>query len=212
MVMEPIAFQLYLVFRLYLLPFWYGVLHMFMRDRLKYFVVVKQKHACAQYVLTRESYMDMSATPFLTEYFLLVHRVSYLPDRVEERYLIVQKDAFVILPGQSLQQSAAQVELIRGMYGSGAIVPTDAVFLGGECTQGSAKQCVNMDEWCVRGNVLFSQLFRSWLWCHHLNRYLLPGVAIDVSLIDQHINELHLGEHDRVEITSDGYKKISKTI
>ena len=210
--LEPVIFQLYLVFRLHLLPFWHRVLHLFMRDRLEYLVVVKRNHACAQYALTPESYMDLSTPPILTDYFLLVHRVSYLPDRVEERYLVVQKDAFAILPGQSIQQSAGQVELIRMMYGSDAIVPADTAFLGGECTQGSAKQCVNMDEWCVRGNVLFSELFRSWLWHHHLNRRLLPGVAIGVSLIDQHVNEVHLGEHDRVAIASDGYKRLSKTI
>jgi hypothetical protein len=210
--LEPVVFQFYLVFRLYLLPFWYRILHMFMRDRMEYSVVVGQEHGCTQHVLTPESYMDLSVTPLPREYFLLVHRVSYLPDRVVTRYLVVQRSAFAILPGQSLQQSTDQVKLIRRTYGSPAVVSAGAAFLGGECTQGSAKQCVDMDQWCVKGNVLFFRLFRTWLWCHHLNRRLVPGITVDVSLIDQDINELHLGEYDCIEITSDGYKRLSKTI
>ena len=210
--LEPIVFQLYLVFRLYVQPFWYSVLRLFMNDKLKYFVVVKRSHACAQYTLTPNNYMDISSVSSLTDYFLLVRKVSYLPDGVVKQYLVVQKDAFAILPGQTLQQSADQVRLLKDMYGSDAIVPSKIAFLGGECAQGTVKQCVNMDEWCVLGNILFTPLFRSWIWSHHAKQPLLPGIAVDVSLIDQNINQLHLDERECIEITSDGYKKISKTI
>ena len=210
---EPITFRLYLFYRSVLIPLWYYFLYIFVPNKTDYFLVIMKHNICSQYVLTPETYQDISSTPFLPDYFLLVSHVSYMPQGVYKRCRVVDNSRFKILPMQSWTQSKHQVNLIEEMYDIDISTPIEKILLGGQCACKHRKLTFDLDPFCIAGNILFTRSFNIWLWTIFLKEPPLTAQTnLDITIIDTDINEITLDQDEYIEISCESYKRLRKTI
>jgi hypothetical protein len=173
---------------------------------------MKNDH-CKQYTLTTKNYREISLTPFTTDYFLLVTHVSHTIDGLEKRYRVVHNNNFKIIPMQSWIQCNDQVNMIEEMYDISLSNPIENILLGGQCACMNRKLTIELEAFCISGNILFTRIFNVWLWTIFLNQPLIsPKQSIDITIIDTNINEITLDTDEYIEITPESYKRHRKTI
>jgi hypothetical protein len=210
---EPVIFQVYMFYQSFILPMWYYFLCVMIPDKTDYFIVILQNNTCRQYALTPDNYRDISLTPFLGEYFLLVSHISYTSHGVDKRHRVVNKNKFRITPMQSWLESRDQVNILEERYKIDSATPIQKILLGGQCEYMNRKLTIELDSFCIPGNVLFTQVFNAWLWEISLRQSPINAKKnIQITIIDTDINEITLEPNEYIEISTGAYKKLRKTI
>ena len=213
LLLEPVVFQAYLFYRSFILPMWHYFLYQVVPDKTDYSIVTLAKERCKQYALTPENYRDISSTPFAGDYFLLVSHISRTPQGVDKRHRVVHKGQFVIAPMQSWLQSRNQVNILEETYKVDLSTPIQKVLLGGQCACRNRKLTIELDPFCIAGNLLFTPVFNVWIWESFLKQQPIDTrKSLSVTVIDTEINEITLGPDEYIEISTGAYKRLRKTI
>ena len=210
---EPFIFRIYMFYRSFILPMWYYFLCNVIQDRTDYFLVTLQNDTCHQYALTPENYREVSLTPFLGDYFLLVSHISYTHQGIYKRHRVVHDNQFKIIPMQSWLQSRDQVNMLEEMYKIDLATPIQKILLGGQCAYRNRNLTIELDSFCIAGNLLFTRVFNVWIWEVFLKQSPIKAKTnIDITIIDTNINKITLAPDEYIEISTGAYKRLRKTI